>query len=288
MIPYRNIIVALDDSKYSEAALIEAAHLAKGQGGTVSVVHSVYVDSEGFSTSSQQLEERLEAGKKLCEKITGRYSSEFGIEIESIIRQGEPHEVIPEIVLEKKADLIAMGTHGRKGIKKLFMGSVTASLIVEAPCDVLIVKKPCEECTGIYSSVLVPFDGSEYGAKAISRALALKNLNPEMVITLMYVIPRYEEMVDFFKTSAIRKKLQDEARKIILAGEGLAQEKGVSVNSVFDEGNPAEKIVEKAGTLGCDLIVMGSHGWRGVHRAILGSTTERVITYSTIPILIAR
>ena len=94
----------------------------------------------------------FELGKKLCNQMRDKISSEFGIQVESLVCEGEPPDVIVDIARKKKSDLISMGTHGRKGIKRLIMGSVTSKVIVNSPCDVMVVKKPCTECTGEYKS----------------------------------------------------------------------------------------------------------------------------------------
>ncbi len=282
---YENILVGFDDTEYSRAALIEVAHWVKNHGGKIILVHAVYFDTEEFSISPGQLDKRLEMGKKACYQAQEQYSSELGIDIDIVVREGEPHEVIVDIAREKGADLIAMGTYGRKGIKRMIMGSVTSGVIVDSPCDVLVVKHPYNGYTGRYDSILVPFDGSESSKRALLKAVELCETD-DIVITLLYVIPRYEEMLEFFKTTSIQEKLFDEARKIVSEGEMLAYQKGTSVSTIVEEGHVADKIVEIANGLRSDLIVMGSYGWRGVNRAIMGSTTERVIAYSTVPVLV--
>jgi len=286
--PYSNILVGLDDSKYSEAALIEAAHWARRHGGRVSVVNTVFFDSEEFSISPRQLDERIDRGKDLCSSAARECSSKFGVEIECIVRHGEPHEVIPEVAREGGFDLIALGTYGRKGLKRLVMGSVTAGVILNAPCDVLVVKKACKACNGVYSSLLVPYDGSDLGKKAIERAAALGKADPGVSMTLTYVIPRYEEMIGFLKTEGIRERLSEEAERVIIQGRTFVGNNGVPVEAVIEEGSPSKRIVEIAKERGSDLIVMGSHGWHGMDRALVGSTTERVIAHSEIPVLVTR
>lgn len=285
---YKNIMVGLDSSEYSEAALVEAAHWAKRHGARITIVHAVFFDSEEFSISPKQLDARIDQGMDLCNRVAKSYSSEFGMEMKCTVRQGEPAEVIPDAALEKNADLIALGTYGRKGLKRMIMGSVTSGVMLNSPCDVLVVKKPCEQCNGEYSSLLVPYDGSAMSKKALERAIALKKENPNAIMTLLYVIPRYEEMLGFFKTSSIMEKLYGEARKIILEGLDIVQKNGTLASTIVEEGHPADKVIEIADGLGIDLIIMGSHGWRGFNKAILGSTAERVISHSPVPVLIAR
>ena len=123
---YSNIVVGYDASDYSKAALIEAANRVRKNGGKVTLVHAVFFDEEEFGIAPVQHEKRLELGHKLCFQQKEKFSSEFGIEMESLVCEGEPPEVVAEVAQGKGADLIALGTHGRKGIKRLLLGSVTS------------------------------------------------------------------------------------------------------------------------------------------------------------------
>jgi len=284
---YNKILVGFDGSEFSRAALLEAANRIKRRGGKVILLNAVYFDEEEFGNKPEQLEKRMESGKKICSGAKEMVRKEFGIDIESIVSEGEPPEVIARTAQEMNADLIAMGTHGRRGIKRFIMGSVTSGVIGHAPCDVLVVKKPCTRCTGEFTSILLPFDGSAFSKKALSHAYALaKDEGSE--VTALYVIPRYEEMIGFMKTDSIRKSLHKEAERIIDLAKQSVSSNGVTLATAIEEGNAADKIVETANRMKHDLIVMGSYGWRGVNKAILGSTTERVIMNATCPILVVK
>jgi nucleotide-binding universal stress UspA family protein len=167
------------------------------------------------------------------------------------------------------------------------MGSVTSQVILNSHCDVLVVNKECTQCTGIYRSLLVPFDGSASSKKALLRACELAKLDGGE-ITVLYVIPRYEEMMDFFKTETITKSLFQEAEKIVGGAKQLAAQQGVQIKAVVQEGHASEKIIEIADKFKNDLIIMGTHGWRGMNKAIMGSTAERIIANASRPILIVR
>lgn len=284
---YKTIVVAFDGSEFSRAALIESSNWIKRHGGKVIMVQAVYFDEEEFSLAPEQREKRFERGKKLCYQTRETILSEFGIEVESLVCEGEPPDVITDIAAGKNADLIAMGTYGRKGLKRLVMGSVTSKVIVNSPCDVLVVKKPCSECTGRYRSILVPFDGSEFSKKALEHACELSRMD-NAEITVLYVIPRYEEMVEFFRTESIKKSLMQEAEKIITEAKKIASSNSVSISTAIQEGSAGDRIIEIASTLKNDLIVIGTYGWKGVSKAIMGSTTERVIANATCPILAVR
>ena len=281
---YKTILVAIDNSEYSKAAVIESANWVKKHGGSIILLHSVYFDEEEFSNASEQLDKRIEIGKEICSKAEYLLTAEFSIKPEVIVCEGEPPKLITSIAAERDVDMIAIGTYGRKGLERLIMGSVAANVIASSPCDVLVVKKPCTECTGTYSSILMPFDGSVFSRKALSRACSLSKVD-NASLTVLYVIPRYEEMIGFFKTESIKKSLFQEAGKIVEAAKEIASDKGVKIDTKIKEGHAGDKILETAASIGNDLIVMGTHGWRGVNKAIMGSTTESVLINSSIPVL---
>ncbi len=266
---------------------METLSWARAHGSKITMVHSVFFDSEEFSISPGQLEKRIKEGKAACEQAMETYPSEFGIEMDYLVREGEPHEVVPAVAAEIGADLIALGTYGRKGLKRMVMGSVTAGVIINSHCDVMVVRKQCEDCTGEYHRILVPFDDSRLSHLAVERVAEVADPQ-DASLTILYVIPRYEEMIEFFNTSSIRGRVNEEAHKIVLEGERIADERGMKAHTMVEEGRVADKVVETAKGLGSDLIILGSHGRRGIDKSILGSTTERVIAHSPIPVLVVK
>ncbi|TAN42723.1 MAG: universal stress protein [Nitrospirae bacterium] len=284
---YETIVVGFDQSPASKAAVIEASHRIERHGGRLFLVHSVFFDAEEFGIAPEQLEKRLKIGEKVCAEAKDMITKAFGIDAHYVLCEGEPPEVIVDIAQAKKADLIVLGTYGRKGLDRLLMGSVTSQVILNSPVDTLVIKKPCSECIGSYKSILVPFDGSDFSNKALDRACQMAKTDGAEV-TVLYVIPRYEEMVDFFKTESISRSLHQEAGKIISKAVNSAAALGVTPKTEIVEGQAAEKTIETALRLHVDLIVMGSHGYRGINKAIMGSTAERVILNSTCPVLVVR
>lgn len=284
---YKNIVIGFDESDYSMSALSEVAARVRDNGSHISLVHAVYHDTTEFDVSNGQLEKRMDLGRSMCMKVTDRYKNKFGLGMEYIVCEGTPDEVIVDVAKGREADIIAIGTHGRKGISRLLMGSVTAAVIENSPCDVLVVKKHCTDCSGGYKSILVAYDGSEHSKKALNRAAGMVEKGAHE-ITLSYVIPQYQEMIGFYKTAGIKDAMMEEAQKVLDSAEPHSDSAGVPIATVIQDGHPAEKIVELAHKLKCDLIVMGSHGWTGVDKAIMGSTTERVIVSAPCPVLVVR
>lgn len=284
---YNTILVGFDGSEFSKAAVIESSHWIRRHGGKLILVHAVDFEEAGIAVTQKQKEKSLAIGKNICLQSWETATVEFGIEAESIVCEGEPSEIIIDIAQEKDSDLIALGTHGRRGLKKLLMGSVTSKVIVNSPCDVLVVKKSCSECTGKYESILAPFDGSEFSKRALNKACLLAK-NDDAVVTVLYVMPRYEEMIGFFRTKAIERSMIEEATRMLSSAQGLASKHGITIRTEMAEGHADEIIVQTADRLENDLIVIGSYGWKGISKLIMGSTTERVIMNAACPVLAVR
>ena len=282
---YKKLLTCFDGSEQSRAALRESALWVKKHGGELTMLHAVYFDTEEFGIMPTQLEKRVKHGQELCERAAREIEASTGVKVTTIIREGDPPDVIHDVADHLKPDLIVLGTHGSKGLKRLLLGSVTAHVVANSESDVLVVKKPCEDCSGYYGSPLVSYDGSPYSAAALSRALEIAKIDGGQV-TALYVIPRYEEMIGFIKTKSIREALDKEAARLLEMAAKSAN--GNAIKTLTGEGYAADVINETDAKTGADLIVMGSHGYHGMNRALLGSTAQHVIMNAPCPVLVAR
>jgi nucleotide-binding universal stress UspA family protein len=147
----------------------------------------------------------------------------------------------------------------------------------------------------MYTSILLSTDGSEVARKGVENGIALaKSLNAKVtVITVtepMYIdygsghasgyLPSQEEVDSFEAASKARAgKVLDEARD-------MAEQIGISAEFLHVIGHPATAIAETAKSSGCDLIVMSTHGRRGLRKLFLGSQTSEVLVNGSVPVLI--
>jgi len=284
---YQNLLVPYDDSDFSRAALLEAAHWSRRHQGKLTILHAVFFDTEEFGIAPELRDKRWRKGQEFCSAAKARLETELGIDAQVLYREGDPPEEVLAAAEGTGADLIVMGTHGRRGLSRLLMGSVTSHVIVRSGVDVLVVKKPCSTCRGAYTSILVPFDASAQSRRSLERACALAKQDAA-IVTIMYVIPRYEEMLDFMRTPQIEKSLRGEAERILGEGRALAQTLGVEAHVSIAEGHGGDEIAKAVVKAGHDLVVMGTSGWRGVDKALLGSTAERVIRDAPCPVLVVK
>lgn len=138
-IGWKNILLATDGSKYSISATNKAVAIAKSYGGEIKAVSVVDVTEE-FQTEAPEAVDRLITGAKgFVEEVKKKAKAE-GVETEPLVKEGHTYKVITDLAREFTSDIIIMGSHGRTGIKRLLMGSVTEKVLGYAPCPVLVIR----------------------------------------------------------------------------------------------------------------------------------------------------
>ncbi len=138
-IGWKKIVLATDGSKYSEPAIKRAVEFAKSYDSELKIVSVVDVTEEFFARAPQAVEGLVNKAKDLVDDIRKKAASE-GIKAEGIVREGEAYKSIVNVSKEENADAVILGSHGRTGLRRLLMGSVTEKVIGYSPCPVLVVK----------------------------------------------------------------------------------------------------------------------------------------------------
>ena len=139
-IAWERILLATDGSDYSRKAAAKALNLVQFSGGTLKVVSVLEISPHIYAVAPELTQEKIKLPKQYVEEVKEQASSR-GILAEGFVREAESaDEVIIELAQDKDIDLIVMGSHGRTGLKRLLMGSVTERVIGKAPCPVLVVK----------------------------------------------------------------------------------------------------------------------------------------------------
>jgi nucleotide-binding universal stress UspA family protein len=141
----------------------------------------------------------------------------------------------------------------------------------------------------MYRRIIVPVDGSDFAEQVIPHVEALaKTFNAQ--ITVLWVTSPVATVAGVPVASEERWQAEDDdlARPYLARIERRLRDGGMEPQIVRDNGPPAQVIVERAKTLGADLIAMTTHGRTGVKKAVLGSVTEGVIQRTECPVLIVR
>ncbi|MDA8215884.1 MAG: universal stress protein [Nitrospiraceae bacterium] len=138
-IGWKKILLATDGSKYSKAAAERVIDFAGEYGGELRVVSVVDVPAEFYGEAPDAVEDLIKKAKGYVEDVK-RQAEASGIKTETFVREGEAYKAILDLAKEQNANAIVMGSHGRTGLKRLLMGSVTEKVIGYASCPVLVVK----------------------------------------------------------------------------------------------------------------------------------------------------
>jgi nucleotide-binding universal stress UspA family protein len=146
---YDNILIPTDGSKAAENAVDQAIDVAAKYGATVHALYVVDVDATSYSLGTEQVD-RIRQGnldemtevKEHADEATGyvaTVAARHGVDVEEHVRAGEPARAIRKFVEENDIDLVVMGSHGRSGLKRVILGSVTEKVLRRTRLPVLVV-----------------------------------------------------------------------------------------------------------------------------------------------------
>jgi nucleotide-binding universal stress UspA family protein len=279
---YRKILVAYDGSDSARNALSLASQLAREDKSWIKVLavmppYEGELELVGISNIKETING---SGQKLLAEARAIADAEK-VNILTDLEQGEPYERIVRVAEDENCDLITVGRRGRGGLKRQLMGSVTARVIGHTGKEVLVVP---ESAKLAWNRILLATDGSPYSRKALDKAIALAREKGARITAATVAFTNDEfsilplEAVDELMTAA--RGILDEVRQ-----RGAAAE--IGIDTVVKEGEPHQAITDLAAEMAADLVVMGSHGRKGLTRLLMGSVTERVIGFARCPVLVA-
>ncbi len=264
------LLVATDGSIFSENAIREAINLAKTCSSKLIAVSVVKTNPEFEDLVPLVIEKAEKEVREHLESIKSRASKE-GVDCEMVVhRSEEPFQDIVNDASKNQVDMIIIGTHGRTGLKRLMMGSVTAKVIGHAPCKVLVIPK---DARLTLEKILIATDGSIFSELASREAISIAKRCGSSLIALS--VAKRDENLPAAKESV------DMVRQV-------AEKEGIKVEALTPKGIPFEVIVKTAAQKNAGLIIMGSHGRTGTERLLMGSVTERVIGHSESAVLVVK
>ncbi len=287
--PPRNILAATDYSETAERAVELAGILALRFSANLHLLHvAVLVENSNLDEGSRDQLDPLQAiseetRRELLEKSSGSHD----VSVTPLLVRGiDPDEVIVETASNLGCDLIVMGTHGRRGLSHLFLGSVAERVVRTSPAPVLTLRADAVvEPDGI-TRILVPYDFSDASADAIRHAAAWADaLDGE--ITLLHVVepvvyPEFYSVDILPDNLMIRLTTRSEEALDEAAAELLD---GRASSTLVEVGRAADTIVNLADPERFDLVVMATRGLSGLEHVLLGSVAESVLRRSKVPML---
>jgi nucleotide-binding universal stress UspA family protein len=291
----RLILVPVDGSPFSEAALPPALRMARRIGARVEIVtvHEPIptLDYEIWEQQSREWSERY------LDDLIARTSSTGGVPMTARVLSGLPADALQAEVERTEADLVVMSSHGRGAFSRLWLGSTSDRFIRQSTVPVILVK-PAEageeHSDHPFKHLLVPMDGTELSEKVLKCAMDLGHVDG-VKYTLVRVFPYPAEFASAYLPHTVQLNAQVfeegkraaedyiEARAEELRGDGHEVDARLLVDA-----SPADGILRAAEEVGADLLAMATHGRGGLNRLMLGSVTDKVLRGSHVPILVFR
>ncbi len=292
---WRNILVPTDFAGAARQALQLAVRLAP-PGCTVHVMH-VITPTESDPYSPVRLRPEVQARQRLPEEVTDELLQQLvqDVAADQVViarawrRASDVIGAILDYADTVEAELIVLGTHGRRGLQRFLLGSVAEAIVRRASVPVLTIREHARVPEAI-RHILVPTDFSDDARMALreaarwaahfqARLTLLHVLAPAVIpVSVTEMAAVYEVMPD------LQERLQEELTRWI---EAEVPEAVVS-DMRIEEGPVDLTILERARQDQADLIVMATHGRSGVARWLLGSVTERVLRQAPCPVLTFR
>ncbi|HKE14588.1 MAG TPA: universal stress protein [Kofleriaceae bacterium] len=293
---FERILVGVDFSPESEKAVMHAAQLARQKGARLILAHVVALPADVVEDSSYDpifraqvasaelgVMHRSQAGD-LLQEIASRCEA-LGVQSESLLVDDNASDGLARIAEDMAADLLVVGTHGRTGLKRFLLGSVAERAVRLAEVHSLVARGDLADGRG-YQRILVASDFSPASRSALAMALAIAPAGAAVEVVHCWQTPVAPTGIE---AEPMRGELE---RAVAQSGERLLAQMDPDdrprLRFASIESSAAEGIRRRAEEEGCDLIVTGSHGRRGVRRWLLGSVTETIIRHAPCSVLVVR
>jgi nucleotide-binding universal stress UspA family protein len=289
------ILCPIDFSEFSVSAYQHALSVAEHYQAKLVAQHIVelwrhpaadFVASAGlYEEYSQALRE---SGKKQLQEFVENHTHDE-IQPELVVQIGVAADSILSFAQLQKADVIVMGTHGRRGFDRLMLGSVTDRVMRAAPCPVLAASKPPHGSVAAgkerghvhhLSRILFCADFSENSERALKYAISA-TAEYDAELTLLHVL---EESPSPAKTKEAIAAVAERLDKLI-PPEGRDT---LKIKTAVRIGKTYAQIIQLALEAQSDLVTMGVRGRGALDVAVFGSTTYRVMQLGSFPVLAVR
>lgn len=291
-VEFKHILCATDLSDFSNHAVSHGASMAREFGARLHLCH--VIDFPSVSVRGAEyvfpLDQQEGMKERAIEKLESLMSGQ-SVEWEPVVVTGSPAETISGLVKERNIDLAITATHGRRGIKRFLLGSVTERLIRSISRPLLIARPPEQEAEEIQSfrfkRILVGCDFSPDSDNSLNYAFSLAQ-EFEAAIHLVHVIEPFTYRDMLLPDTVVDVVKEDLQTRLIDKLDSLIPEEAhhwCEIKTLCLGGEPFEELVRYAELNDVDLIILGVRGHGLMETLLLGSTTDRVIRHASCPVL---
>ena len=294
---FSKILLATDFSECSEHAQAYAFALAKRFKASIAVVHVVdtaYPSYAGVYGFGAEVDVHIDEVKKHAQEQLVRVTEaarERGIEAHPHLLATHPPEAIVDKAVEARCDLIVIGTHGRSGVDHFLFGSTCERVVRMSTVPVLAVKSREKEFLELgevsLQKILCPCDLSPAADRAVELAADLCRLFLSELI-LLHVIDSRVSYPLMLPEAKLPTPAELRAIAVKRLNDLVGKIKDVKSRVEVVTGVPHKEILAAVKSENIDLVVMTTHGHRGLTRALLGSTAEKVVRTAPVPTLTVR
>ncbi|MFY9608104.1 MAG: universal stress protein [Blastocatellia bacterium] len=275
------VLLAIDSSEFSEPVISEVASRPWPADSIVFVLTVIDLFALTYSLGYLKpfIKNENDAARALVQSVADRLASR-GIETVTQVVEAHPSICIVEQAANWDADFIFVGSHGHSGVTRFFLGSIAKGVLRNATCSVVIVRRAEKQAPANGKRVLLATDGSahsEAAARSVSERPWPEHTEFKVVSVVDPMIPVMDpwyaagEVID-----RIRNQNRKESEEAVASAHTIVTGAGLTATTSVLSGNPKRRIIECAKEWDADLIVIGSHGRRGLNRLAIGSVSEAV------------
>lgn len=292
----RNLLVPIDSSEASAPAVDLALRLASDFDAAITFCHSVDLAAAVADSSSPYgvadvgvILESLESDSKSALGDAASKAAAAGVAATTVELTGPAVNTIIEAAKARSADAIVIGTHGRHGLSRFFLGSVADGTLRRASIPVFIGSH--DSGSGPFERIGVALDDSDPADAALDFALRLVRPGQTTVVLTNVVDVRRIyglAVAQRYSAAAAFSEEQKVAGDLLEKAAATVKDRGVAVETVLLEADPIAGLVDFTRAQRIDLLAIGTHGRRGLRRLLLGSVAEGVIRESPVPVVALR
>lgn len=299
-----NILLAVDNSPHSKVAIEVLANREWPDGSVIKVFCSLERREPVFAVMTAQEAElfhgkALEAARQFTESTAQILRDKFPkCKVISEAIFADSKEVILKQAEQWPADLIVVGSHGRHGLHRLFLGSVSQTVLLYGPCSTLIARyqHAHEGIPEFDKNVLVTIDDTVHSKKAKDWVLKMPwaaDTQFMLISAIPPIVDKYSDGIDALyasKFSGNRRELRGAAQKFLdeSAEELYAKFGAERVKTKLLEGDPAELVLSLARDWPAGLVVMGSRSRGHMTRLFMGSVSQEVVLQAPCPVEVVK
>jgi nucleotide-binding universal stress UspA family protein len=289
------LLVPYDGSPFSERALSFAVPIAQQHGASLVLTMAnplpprvTDMTGEPIADPSADPDVRTQLRAQL-ERVAKRVATRYRVTTATQFREGPIVEEISKAADSVKADLVVIATHGRGGLSRLWLGSVTDQLLRQPPAPMLVTRGSrswtlTAASEPVFPRILVALDGSPLSEQALEAAIEIAgDRECELVLVRVEDAP-IASVSSTWVTETVRLLNQDYLAP--LAAHYRKPTRRITTQAIVHT-DPARAILELAKREHAFLIALATHGRSGARRAVLGSVADKVIRGSTLPVLVS-